>query len=1084
MGSTDRAKASRRRPITKGADPGTSSAHEPPSPTSSSTLSSFALPYRSDRTPPPETGTSHSSPRDVPPSSGSRERARRAPERASDDPPAREPSSPTPGSKTAMTLSLTEAMRFARSDAARTILRAAGDRAIRRDGEEAATIGVMLILQAAVAVGVTQPRGTWSTPRWLVDLAEAQGISAEKIASYGTITTLASPRRGIMLRRAASLAVRMAVALAKATVGRSRFDARHLIVAVLDSPDRAVAQQMRKDALAVGLDLSALRRSLIERILETPEAGENVGVWLRFLRGADSAWAALGTPAREGPRSGAFPGFDADRASTTDDDPLGIGPDVSAFARLICVEETTTPLSIGLFGEWGSGKSSFMERLQREIGSLTQREHEGRIKRASEQASAEAEPQTGTHFVENVVQIRFNAWHYADANLWASLTAEFFDQLRAGGSERQGRHLHARLVERVNAHVHNLASTLTATREALNESERTLIRAQKARDKAVAAVPTEQRDALSQTLIDAIGTAYEKHKSDLVELGRRAYQDDPSKGIRDFVAVARDVQTIGGQLKTVAAIVMARGWRVALLVLALALVVAAMTGLAPTDKAEATTFLSRMGFWGWFGAVASASGAILPAIRIVAGIVRSTADFAGKLDTLTKDRLKDVLARETELKEAAAEAKARRDAMERAQQALTRYVDADGAASPPRLLHYIIEDDPETKAVGAQIGLISRARRLFQSVEEVVKEERRKRKAGEANDGAVPDRIVLYIDDLDRCTHEQVYEVLQAIHLLLAFQLFVVIVGVDVRWVEEAVARQFVVPVEDLPDSATPEDRDRARQSAEVARRKRAIDYLEKIFQLPFWLRPLATEGEHASYATYVRGLLDANREEPHGSMRQDDEETDEARGDETHDDRRAEAARAPGRERQGPSAEVDAEALDLALATVKLTQAEIDFLASPEIGALAAKSPRAVKRMINVYRIVRARLDGAELAAFLGTGDRPPDWPIAAFLAAVECGQPVEVADDLYLGIKGVEPHRTLAEIADTTAEPFAPVDDSVFADDRPYEALERVRRSCHALWAISAGISEMRGGRTATCGDMLAMARIVRRYSFNRYH
>ena len=947
-----------------------------------------------------------------------------------------------------------------------------------------ATIGVMLILQAAVAVGVTQPPGTWSATRWLVDFAEAQGVPAETIASYGTTTRLASPRRGIMLREAASQAIRMAVELAKATVGRSRFDARHLIVAVLDSPDRAVAQQMRRDALAIGLDLSALRRSLIERILETPEAEENVEIWLRFLNTPGSAWAALGVPVREEPQSGAFPGFDADRASASDADPLGIASDVSAFARLICVEEATTPLSIGLFGEWGSGKSSFMERLQREIGHLTANERKARLTRTNEEASSEAESQTGTRFVENVVQIRFNAWHYADANLWASLTAEFFDQLRAGGSERQGLNLHARLVERVNAHVHNLASTLTATREALNDSERTLINAQKARDEAVAAVPAGQRDALSQTLIDAIGTAYDKHRSDLAELGRRAYQDDPSKGIDDFVAVARDVQTIGGQLKTIGAIVMARGWRSALMLIALALVLAATAGLALTDKTEATSWLSQLGFWGWVGAVASASGAILPAIRIVAGIAKSTADFAGKLDTLTKDRLKEVLARETQLKQAAAEARARRDAMERAQQALTRYVDADGATSPPRLLHYIIEDDPETKAVGAQIGLISRARRLFQSVEEVIKEERRKRAAGEPNDGAVPDRIVLYIDDLDRCTHDQVYDVLQAIHLLLAFQLFVVIVGVDVRWVEEAVARQFVIPVEDLPHSATSDERDKARQRAEMARRKRAIDYLEKIFQLPFWLRPLAAHGENASYAAYVRGLLAANLETPLDPLSAGGANRRRDREEKPLDDQEAESAADTRSDIDGFRAETDAEALDLALATVKLTQAEINFLASPEIGALAAKSPRTVKRMVNVYRIVRARLDEVELAAFLGAGDQPPNWPMAALLAAVECGQPVEVADDLYAGLKGIEPGRTLAEIADHDAEPFAPLDDDAVTDLRPYEAIDRVRASCPALWAVSIEISERRGGRTATCGDMLAMARIVRRYSFNRYH
>ena len=43
-------------------------------------------------------------------------------------------------------------------------------------------------------------------------------------------------------------------------------------------------------------------------------------------------------------------------------------------------------------------------------------------------------------------------------------------------------------------------------------------------------------------------------------------------------------------------------------------------------------------------------------------------------------------------------------------------------------------------------------------------------------------RVILYIDDLDRCPPDRVVDVLQAVHLLLAFPLFVVVVGVDSRW--------------------------------------------------------------------------------------------------------------------------------------------------------------------------------------------------------------------------------------------------------------------------------------------------------------
>ncbi len=52
-------------------------------------------------------------------------------------------------------------------------------------------------------------------------------------------------------------------------------------------------------------------------------------------------------------------------------------------------------------------------------------------------------------------------------------------------------------------------------------------------------------------------------------------------------------------------------------------------------------------------------------------------------------------------------------------------------------------------------------------------------------------RIVLYIDDLDRCPPDKVVDVLQAVHLLLCFPLFVVVVAVDARWVSRALHERF-----------------------------------------------------------------------------------------------------------------------------------------------------------------------------------------------------------------------------------------------------------------------------------------------------
>src|SRR5262249_20514794 len=119
--------------------------------------------------------------------------------------------------------------------------------------------------------------------------------------------------------------------------------------------------------------------------------------------------------------------------------------------------------------------------------------------------------------------------------------------------------------------------------------------------------------------------------------------------------------------------------------------------------------------------------------------------------------------------------------------------------------------------------------------------------------------------------------VLQAIHLLLAFELFVVVVGVDVQWIEGAVEKHFegnttterliaadTVNGKALTSDAVKAEIAEALKSLQQLRRKRAADYLEKIFQIPFWLDRLRTQAVHGgtpggTYGAYVRDLLKKN---------------------------------------------------------------------------------------------------------------------------------------------------------------------------------------------------------------------------------
>jgi hypothetical protein len=106
-------------------------------------------------------------------------------------------------------------------------------------------------------------------------------------------------------------------------------------------------------------------------------------------------------------------GFRSDGGKDTPDD-LRVGIDVQTLCAVILARDVEPPLSIGLFGDWGTGKSFFMDRMWDRVVSM------------GNEVQALG---YGSRFHTRVAQIRFNAWHYIDANLWASLVSHIIEEL-------------------------------------------------------------------------------------------------------------------------------------------------------------------------------------------------------------------------------------------------------------------------------------------------------------------------------------------------------------------------------------------------------------------------------------------------------------------------------------------------------------------------------------------------------------------------------------------------------------------------------------------------------------------------------
>jgi hypothetical protein len=160
------------------------------------------------------------------------------------------------------------------------------------------------------------------------------------------------------------------------------------------------------------------------------------------------------------------------------------------------------------------------------------------------------------------------------------------------------------------------------------------------------------------------------------------------------------------------------------------------------------------------------------------------------------------------------------------------------------------------------------------------------------------ERIVLYIDDLDRCSPETVANVLEAVHLLLALKLFVVVVGVDRRWLDRSLLSSHTALL--APDDGQP---------ATLPR-----DYLDKIFHLTYTLPAMTGDG--------ARQLLD--------SLMPSSERTKAA-------------------QQEGPAA-----AAREALAALRVTDG--DRLILEQLTPLLTSSPRRVSRFLSTYLVVRAR--------------------------------------------------------------------------------------------------------------------------------
>ncbi len=737
---------------------------------------------------------------------------------------------------------------------------------------------------------------------------------------------------------------------------QTRVDARHLLAAVLTDPEgRAAFARAGLLEGAPEIFFGELAAALAEHVLSRPGDSELAEAWKQVLD-PDHDWSLPpGTLPR--PVTVYNPRYAPDTASKSSRaDPLDIQAEVRAFSELIRLRDLQPPLSIGLFGDWGSGKSYFMERLFEAVRDLPE----------SEAADSP--------FVGHVVQIKFNAWHYADANLWASLTAEFFDQLRVGGFEGKEPAAFGRLVGRVARQVgdaereaDSLADQVDALGREIDANQAELDRLEESQRNPTALLAETVAGRLDELLAD--------HGVELGAAARALGLDEQISRDPDALRrEARRLTALPGQLRLLRD--------------------AAAAGLAGRDHtlsallyvtlalAGGALVLSMLGGPALAAVLASAGGlaaSLWRTARLISPLVSAGARYLDDLESARRQAAEASRAARQQL----AELQGRQQELQAVRAGregfVSRYQAAAEGDSPARLLHYFLHESPEGRQFEEQVGLVSRVRRAFEALDSLIERQAdRPAGAGDEAESLPPvDRIVLYIDDLDRCRDRQVVQVLEAIHLLLAFKSIVVVVGVDSRWLERSLAHCY-------QGQLAPGQAPASTEAGIDAPAATVQDYLEKIFQIPFWLSRL----DPASTGSYGR-LVDALVGDEVIAAGQP-----AATGGGDPQPERPGTRPAPGTtgEQCLPPVRVtlpepaEPEAAETQRQRLLLDQREVRLMKA--LGALAGRSPRAVKRFVNLYRLLRAQQDASQLDAFLaGRESNPPPFAAMQFLLAAQVG-------------------------------------------------------------------------------------------------
>jgi hypothetical protein len=671
-------------------------------------------------------------------------------------------------------------------------------------------------------------------------------------------------------------------------------------------------------------------------------------------------------------------------------DHLGVEKMAQRLAELIACRETKLPLAIGLFGNWGSGKSYFMNIMDRNIMKLSHEPNGQWCK---------------------IVPIYFNAWHYIDTNLWASLVSHIFDGLFS--------HLGTKKI-----------TDIEEVRKLLKDASGATARAEKEVEIAQAVTEVARRDfeTANKERLDCVTNEY-----DLLNALRELLSEEDVKKLKDEIRelpgvqktveninelreLSTEVSSLLGHIRMLWNYVLKPdGRKMRITYFILAVIAAALPYIAefliPTIKELFNAF---------YGSIAKfVTGASALFIWIRPILKESKKQLTQIEDLAKKAEAAQIKAKETpqylEAKMNVEAAKTLEESakirLEEAKRKECQLIEEERSLSPGQRLGRFIEQRAQSSDYRGQLGLVSLARRDFQELsdlfanDEALNKKLNKLKANDKSEkpnsevkqiielSKSIDRIVLYVDDLDRCQPDKVVDVLQAVHLLLAFPLFAVVVGVDQRCLKQSLRIQFKGLLTPELETGQENGQSTSLDFDKDERPATPLDYLEKIFHIPFHLPPMSRDG----FSTLIEKLS----EPPPSKTPTEEESNPKVLPKSINDIAPAVTDSSSEASKENPTGKTQSDW------TLENNADEMQPQPLRQIGSVPLEmwerialkdyhalihTPRGATRLLNTYRLVRAGIPYDEWNIFCGDKKKPGEFRIAMLLLATAAGYPAVV--------------------------------------------------------------------------------------------